>query len=173
MVALGSWALPTDPAEVRAAMLFTCPICQPTALLRAEALRAVGGYPTGYPHAEDYAMLARLAGQGELANLPEVLLDYTRHAQSTSSRHREAQQADSLRVQRELLEQLGLSVLPQTLRLHSLVGSAAQLDAATHRQVLAWTRTLLRANDRTRRFDQAGLEGVIAHLTGRLRLSPA
>lgn len=169
----GTWTLPSDPAEVRASMLFTCPLCHPSAVLRVEALRAIGGYPTDLPYAEDYAMLARLADQGELANLPEVLLDYTRHAQSTSSRFAAAQQADSLRVQRNLLGKLGLSVAPQTLRLHSLVGSAAQLDAATHRQVLAWTRTLLRANERTRLFDQGGLARVIAQLTGRLRVSPA
>lgn len=169
----GTWSLPTAPREVEAAMLFTCPICQPSVVLRAGALRAIGGYPSDYPYAEDYAMLARLAGQGDLANLPEVLLDYTRHPQSVSGRFAARQQADCERLQRQLLARMGLSVAPATMRLHGLVASAGLLDAALHRQVLAWTRTLQKANARSRTFEPAALERVIGQLTGRLRVRPA
>ncbi len=169
----GVWTLPTSPREVEAAMLFTCPVCQPSIVMRAQVLRDVGGYPVTHPHAEDYALLARLLGRGDLANLPEVLLHDRRHPNSTSAARAAQQQADSASIQRDLLARMGLSVAPATMRLHALVGSAATLDPALHRQVLSWTRTLLTANARTQLFDQRALERVIGHLIGRLRVSSA
>lgn len=65
----------------------------PTTLIRAEALRAVGGYRTKYEWIEDHDLWLRLARRGNLANLPDVLLCYRQHAGSVcwqkASRQRE------------------------------------------------------------------------------------
>jgi GT2 family glycosyltransferase len=60
-------------------------ICHPSATIRADAIRAVGGYRAEYWPAEDMDLWLRLAEIGRLANLPEMLLKYRQHLESTSS----------------------------------------------------------------------------------------
>lgn len=77
------------------------PINHPSALIRASALRQVGGYdPTFYP-AEDLDLWLKLGEIGQLANLRATVLQYRQHSQSIS----EQQQAQQLERQRAACEQ--------------------------------------------------------------------
>ena len=58
-------------------------IPHPTALLRRTALERIGGYRDLFA-AEDADLFLRLAEEGTLANVPEVLLDYRVHPDSMS-----------------------------------------------------------------------------------------
>jgi glycosyltransferase involved in cell wall biosynthesis len=51
----------------------------PAGMVRADALRSIGGYRDGFHGFEDFDMWIRLAEVGRLANLPEILLRYRRH----------------------------------------------------------------------------------------------
>jgi hypothetical protein len=51
-------------------------ILHPSAILRTNALRQIGGYRPELEPAEDTDMFLRLAERGRLSNLPEVLLNY-------------------------------------------------------------------------------------------------
>lgn len=57
-------------------------IIHPTVGMRADALIRVGGYRPAYEWAEDLDLFLRLAEVGQLANLPQVLLDYRQHLAS-------------------------------------------------------------------------------------------
>lgn len=97
-VALGSRVLLIDPeglplmemiderthAEIDAANLaYTSSfICHPSVMMRRQAVLDVGGYRPEYESAEDLDLFLRLAEVGEVANLPEVLLDYRQHFNS-------------------------------------------------------------------------------------------
>lgn len=59
-------------------------IPHPTVLMRRAAVRALRGYSERYPTAEDTDFFLRLAELGTLANLPEVLFHYRRHAQCST-----------------------------------------------------------------------------------------
>ncbi len=65
---------PTGAAGIRRRMRVNCAIIHPSAVFRREAYDAVGGYPTDFPAAEDYALFMLLLGQGEAANIPEALV---------------------------------------------------------------------------------------------------
>jgi glycosyltransferase involved in cell wall biosynthesis len=54
----------------------------PAVMFRTEAIREIDGYRQQYRHVEDLDLYLRLAQQHQLANLPEVLLDYRLHLQS-------------------------------------------------------------------------------------------
>ena len=54
----------------------------PSTMIRAEALRQVGGYRSEYEWVEDHDLWLRLSQIGELNNLPDILLCYRQHAQS-------------------------------------------------------------------------------------------
>lgn len=57
-------------------------ICHPAAMIRTNALRQSGSYLNSYKHAEDIDLWLRLAEIGELANLPDTVLQYRRHVET-------------------------------------------------------------------------------------------
>jgi GT2 family glycosyltransferase len=63
----------------------------PSLMIRAEALKATGGYKPEFDLAEDLDLYFRLLQQGRLANLPEPLLHYRQHLSSTNFSKRAAQ----------------------------------------------------------------------------------
>ncbi len=60
-------------------------------MLRASALQAVSGYRSRYQWIEDHDLWLRLAAEGRLANLDEILLCYRQHASSVCWQRAELQ----------------------------------------------------------------------------------
>lgn len=58
-------------------------------MMRAEALRAVGGWREGTDWVEDLDLFLRLAEHGEVSNIPMYLYTYRRHVQSVCFRNYE------------------------------------------------------------------------------------
>jgi len=73
----------------------------PTALIRSDALRSVGGYRESFTYAQDLDLWLRLAEVGRLANLPQALLQYRLHPNSITSRQRTRQIESAERAVRE------------------------------------------------------------------------
>ncbi len=67
-------------------------LCHPSAMMRVDAVRAVGGYHAAFRHCEDYDLWLRLAGVTRLGSLPERLLKYRHTESQVSSRHAVEQQ---------------------------------------------------------------------------------
>lgn len=66
--------LPETPPEVRRFLQSRSPIAQPTAILRTDAIREVGGYKTWFNN-EDYFLWLRLAAAGfTMRNIPHSLI---------------------------------------------------------------------------------------------------
>ncbi len=59
-------------------------VIQPSVMMRADAVRAAGGYRGDCNVGEDQDLFLRLAERGRVANLPDVLLWYRRHLRSLS-----------------------------------------------------------------------------------------
>jgi glycosyltransferase involved in cell wall biosynthesis len=66
---------PTDFCGVLSRMLFQCPLSHPAVLLRREKVLEAGNYQVPKPM-EDFDLWFRLAGVGEMRNLPEKALKY-------------------------------------------------------------------------------------------------
>lgn len=77
--------LPVSNDEIQqAALAGHGSICHPCAMIRRSALLAVGGYNINMTPAEDLDLWLRLGELGQLANLPEPLLQYRIHLKSVS-----------------------------------------------------------------------------------------
>ncbi len=72
-------------------------ICNPTIMMRTQAVRDAGGYEHGTACAEDYDLFLRLAELGKLATLSDVLLHYRQHLSSVGYQ-RNAEQRQAIRV---------------------------------------------------------------------------
>jgi glycosyltransferase involved in cell wall biosynthesis len=83
-------------------------IVQPSAMMRADAVRKVGAYRGRHNVSEDQDLFLRLAEVGRVANLPEPLLLYRRHYQSVMHTQWRQRQEVKERIVREAYERRGL-----------------------------------------------------------------
>lgn len=85
--------LPLSPHETRAFLATASPLAHPSVMLRRGAVIEAGGYRPHLVPAEDYDLWTRVAERHDLANLPQILLDYRIHAGQAS-----AQQIQSVAI---------------------------------------------------------------------------
>ena len=83
---IGAHDPPTDPVAIEAALLAGdgFALCHPAAVLRADAVAAVGGYRAAYPLGQDLDLFLRLTRIGPLGSVPERLLSYRQHNANTN-----------------------------------------------------------------------------------------
>jgi len=75
----------SEHEEIDAGMLqIRTGMAHPTVMMRRESVQSLGGYRAEFEWVEDLDLWLRMAEQGRLANLPEVLLCYRQHASSGS-----------------------------------------------------------------------------------------
>lgn len=86
-------ANPVEDGAIRRQMLSRCPFCHPSVVMRAETVRAVGGYDETLPYAEDWELWLRLGRVGGLANLASVTLVKARGDDTLSERYFQRQLA--------------------------------------------------------------------------------
>lgn len=93
--------LPTTQAGIASMMRKNSAFMHPSVMFRVAALEVVGHYPYGYPAAEDYAYFWRFLEAGQVANLPDVLIEYELDPGGISLSKRRTQLASRLKIQRE------------------------------------------------------------------------
>jgi hypothetical protein len=94
---IGRVAPPTDPVKLARHVRRGNPIVHSSVMMRADAVRRLGGYRKAFAAAEDYDLWLRMAERGGIANLPERLVALRRHDASVSRRNA-VQQAFSVRL---------------------------------------------------------------------------
>ena len=90
---------PSDDEAIRRAMFFNSAMVQPSAMIRAEVFRLMGGYNPAIQAALDYEFWRRIQTRWKLANLPEVLLRYRLSSGGQTMAGRRKQLSARLRVQ--------------------------------------------------------------------------
>lgn len=121
-------------------------ICHPSAVMRTDALRAIGGYRAAFAHSEDYDLFLRLAEVGQLANLPEVLLEYRQHADSIGYRYARKQWDSARRAVAAACERRRLPEV-EWLRESAQLDYESPTRADMHRKWAWWA--LMAGNRRT------------------------
>jgi GT2 family glycosyltransferase len=89
--ALITWGNPVGDREIRSALNETCPLWQPTVLIRRDAFVSLGGYRPHFAPAEDYDLWLRMAEHFQIANLEQVVVKYRIHPHQVSLRKRTQQ----------------------------------------------------------------------------------
>ncbi len=89
---------PLEDEEIQQALLAgSCSMCHPGAMIRREPLVQAGGYDESLESAIDIDLWLRLGEKGELANVPDAVIQYRLHTTSLSERRR-AQQDQNIRT---------------------------------------------------------------------------
>ena len=106
---------PIDNTNIRLALLDYCAIGHPTVMLRKTLLKESGiRYETALCPAEDYWFWVFLSSFCELANLPEVFLEYRIHQNQISNYRRQEQEKISQDVKKYQIEALLGRILTDT-----------------------------------------------------------
>lgn len=116
---LGTLPVPHDHAAIDQSHVAACvsAIWHPTAMIRASAIREVGGYHDEYTSAEDVDLFLRLAEIGSLANLEDVVLRYRQHLASVGYSKRFEQRHSGWRAARDAAARRGLVfTLPEPVK---------------------------------------------------------
>lgn len=92
---------PVDHDEMLRKQRYVPALLHPTIMIRAEALRDIGLYSDRYKTAEDYDLFVRMGRNWRLANIPEVLTQYTISATGTTAARRKRNLVARFRVQRD------------------------------------------------------------------------
>jgi glycosyltransferase involved in cell wall biosynthesis len=93
-------------------------IVHPSATMRLDAVKQIGGYHLHNEPAEDLDLLLRLAENGRLAKLPDVLFQYRMHFKSVGHTRRMEQAATVARIVNDARARRGLpQVDPSTMAL--------------------------------------------------------
>lgn len=101
--------VPHDHAAIDQYHLTAClsAVCHPTAMIRASAIREIGGYRDVFVSAQDVDLFLRLAEVGTLANLGEVVLRYRQHMTSIGYSKRFEQRHSGWRAARDAAARRG------------------------------------------------------------------
>lgn len=179
---LGSWAQRIDadgrrcglirpetrPDELKRLLLHANPFVHSTIMLRAELVRQVGSYRPAFEAAEDYDLLLRISEATCLANLAEPLIDYRRHTETMTARHRVrqcfsvrlAQRTAAIRQRTGLDPATNLATPPDWQHPDALLAFYAEIAATYRLLALADPRHVARPED----VDFAGLMPLIDEL---------
>ena len=84
------------------------PLVHPAVMIRAEAVRRIGGYDVRYRTNQDHDLFLRLAEIGKLANLDEVLFEYRQHFESVGFTKVESQTKTVIEIARAAHQRRGI-----------------------------------------------------------------
>lgn len=105
-VVANPWVPPTLPAAIKWGLIFGAPFFNPTTMARSSVYEVLEPYDSTLIAGSDNEFWIRCADLFELANLPDVLLLYRRHATSISNVRSADGAALSTRLTKESLERL-------------------------------------------------------------------
>ncbi len=157
------WKKTCEPAEVKANLLFGCPLAHPSVIMRTQFLNKHNlRYNEEIGFSEDWDLWLRAGRCFPIANIPEYLLRYRIHGGSVSSRNLEPQQKVDRMLSRRLLEELELAEHPMA-HIHEDVSRGTTSNFAAREpgfldQVLLWFDELRTANRRTGIYGAEALE---------------
>lgn len=90
--------LPVHDIDIRKKMYINNMFIHPSVMMRADAIFSVGGYRDKYKACEDYDLFFRLVSEGMVENIPEVLIDYEVNFSSISSKKRNIQIVNRIKL---------------------------------------------------------------------------
>ena len=157
--------LPLTKQEIKCFLVFNSPIAHPTAIIRKNAIQQFKlNYSSEYIHAEDYDFWSQIANHYELANIPDVLLDYRVHMnQITGNLHLVSKKNSSVTAIRlRHLQQNGILPSEDELLLHNSISNGETLENIEQvKNSENWLKKLINNNNEKKNLDKYFFEKII------------
>ncbi|MEP6465884.1 MAG: glycosyltransferase [Parafilimonas sp.] len=157
----GSLKFPQHDENIKAELLFYCPFCHPTVMMRKDIFNTIDVYQQSLVPAEDYELWIRVAEKFSVENLPDFLLYYRWHGNNiTISKKQEQYEALQMAVENNL-SSFGFAENFLSYHLKFLAGlwyektSAKEINGFTY-----WKKDLLNKNRKNVLFKPAALKAT-------------
>ena len=158
-----SWKLPTEDATIRCQLLFNVPLVHPSVMMRRCLFSDLKQRYPDHAYAQDYALWSQASMCTKFSNIPEVLFSYRHHPDQAAQVHRKEQNICAVRVQRDLLERLGIGPTETEIELHNALGESRFLpDQKFIARANDWLKRLALANQRSKTYPEPNFSRVLS-----------
>ena len=112
-VLIPEYRFPTEPIIICWRMAFENPLPHPPIMARRALIEEVGRYDERWRTSQDFDLFTRLCVLTKLANCPEVLFEWRRHAESISTSFKKEQRDSAISISRAYISRLLGRDVPQ------------------------------------------------------------
>ena len=157
----------TDEKLLKVVFLANNYCSHPSLILRKEFLnRYQLRYNEEYHYSADFDLCARGFRHFKVQNIPEVLLQYRRHAGQISTAKFAEQQmyADKIRI-RQLTENMGFAADEIPISLHLRLMKKERIEAESRTEVDTWIASLITKNNATKYYEESRLRSFLGSLS--------
>ena len=167
---------PTSAEQVRATLLFRCPLKNRSVMGRTAMMRKLG-YRSDFTRCQDYDLHARLAEHHDIGNIPEVLVLGRTHPNQWTGATAELGKTMKMRIMSERLQTLGIDPTEDELRRHFLLCNRrdSESDPKIDADYLDWSQTWLQrlrdANLKTKQYKPRDFDQVVGDVRMLLALN--
>lgn len=113
---------PQEHAMIKCNLLFDCPMCHPTVVMRKSLIERHNlYYAEEFNNAEDYELWVRAANSILFSNIGEVLLHYRQHPQQICKKNSCNQDNLSRNIRKIQIENLGIDPTIEEVEIHERV----------------------------------------------------
>ncbi|HQQ03704.1 MAG TPA: glycosyltransferase [Kiritimatiellia bacterium] len=163
---------PSGMEDIRAFSLFYTPFAHPSVMFRRDCFMGEQlNYDVGFYPAEDYELWSRVIPRFPCGNLSRVLVDYRVHGGSMTGGEWSEMDAQTVRVQRCILNWLELAPSEAEARTHRLA-SMGLLPAVQESfdSTEAWLLKIETANRKLHVFEAAALADILNYVWFRMAM---
>lgn len=153
----------TDPDIISAGLLFHTMLVNSSVIIRKTFLTENNlSYDENSPFlAEDYALWAKCAEKGRIANIPLTLSVYRKHSHSISAEKKKEHAERASAVRRAILFKLGLRPTDEEMQLHNAIVPENIAETEFLAKEIKWLEKIQEANKAVRRCDDAALAYIL------------
>jgi glycosyltransferase involved in cell wall biosynthesis len=155
----------TDHDEIVLKLLYQSQFNHPSVMMRKEVLDRFNiKYNTDYTTAQDYELWPRLTLVCKVTNIPEVLLRYRFHSENISTRKRDLQNANALKIRLNHFKNLGVSdITPEEIEVYTaLMHQEYVTQKSKYKVVESLLRRMVKGNETTKRVSETTFNKHIA-----------
>lgn len=154
----------TGHNELFAYLLFGTPFAHPSVIIRKDIIEPNNlFYNHKYKNAEDIELWSRAFKLTKIANIPEILLYYRSHPESTSQKKSDERNDAAAKLKLELLNKLNLNPAPEELKIHASPYKLTYLSEIELDKYENWLRRIIDANNKIDLFDKKSLNIILAN----------
>jgi glycosyltransferase involved in cell wall biosynthesis len=144
---------PSDYNLIKVLLLFNNMFLHPSLIVRKEVMEVVGYYDEKYYYSSDYDLVCKIALQGKIVNIPDILMKYRVHEKQISSAHYAKQTEYANQIRLDYMERCGFDLSMEEKEVFTLLITDMGKAKEQNENIRSIINKLERQNQETKCFD--------------------
>ncbi|GHV40024.1 glycosyl transferase [Bacteroidia bacterium] len=112
---------PCNYDYIKVMLLFNNMFLHPSLIIRKDVLESIGYYNENYYYSSDYDLVCKIALQGNIINIPDILMKYRLHEKQISSAHNIKQTEFANQIRLDYIERCGFRLTREEMDIFTLM----------------------------------------------------